>query len=276
MYKCANSIWLGTAWLFANSPSKITNSSQVWTPTIYWWWKWAWLLPIDMTSWLKLQPHCQLNPPAKYSDQSAITYWRNLTKLQIIVRRLKIRSNNSAVLMFWYRVWFTALLLPPLISDQFQIFLLSKLTDFPLFSGGTHLFTGANGLRRRGRQTYTRYLPENTKYKMGTFVHDISTDTKYKTKNSRHKTGTIVHDISPSDTRRLSWKRNFTRITTSRGDAGSRWLTSSVSLRDKSKFGSRTGKQPHWILSSSTFRKLFTVYQSFCPLCCHKFLAIRW
>jgi len=25
------------------------------------------------------------------------------------------------------------------------------------FSGGTHLFTGANGLRRRGRQTYTRY-----------------------------------------------------------------------------------------------------------------------
>lgn len=26
-----------------------------------------------------------------------------------------------------------------------------------LFSGGTHLFTGANGLRRRGRQTYTRY-----------------------------------------------------------------------------------------------------------------------
>ena len=24
-------------------------------------------------------------------------------------------------------------------------------------SGGTHLFTGANGLRRRGRQTYTRY-----------------------------------------------------------------------------------------------------------------------
>ena len=25
------------------------------------------------------------------------------------------------------------------------------------FAGGTHLFTGANGLRRRGRQTYTRY-----------------------------------------------------------------------------------------------------------------------
>jgi hypothetical protein len=25
------------------------------------------------------------------------------------------------------------------------------------FLGGTHLFTGANGLRRRGRQTYTRY-----------------------------------------------------------------------------------------------------------------------
>jgi len=25
------------------------------------------------------------------------------------------------------------------------------------FSGGTHLFSGANGLRRRGRQTYTRY-----------------------------------------------------------------------------------------------------------------------
>ena len=24
-------------------------------------------------------------------------------------------------------------------------------------AGGTHLFTGANGLRRRGRQTYTRY-----------------------------------------------------------------------------------------------------------------------
>ena len=24
-------------------------------------------------------------------------------------------------------------------------------------SGGTHLFTGASGLRRRGRQTYTRY-----------------------------------------------------------------------------------------------------------------------
>ena len=29
--------------------------------------------------------------------------------------------------------------------------------SFQLFSGGTHLFTGANGLRRRGRQTYTRY-----------------------------------------------------------------------------------------------------------------------
>ena len=28
---------------------------------------------------------------------------------------------------------------------------------FLIFSGGTHLFTGANGLRRRGRQTYTRY-----------------------------------------------------------------------------------------------------------------------
>jgi len=28
------------------------------------------------------------------------------------------------------------------------------IADFP---GGTHLFTGANGLRRRGRQTYTRY-----------------------------------------------------------------------------------------------------------------------
>ena len=28
---------------------------------------------------------------------------------------------------------------------------------FFIFSGGTHLFTGANGLRRRGRQTYTRY-----------------------------------------------------------------------------------------------------------------------
>jgi len=30
---------------------------------------------------------------------------------------------------------------------------------FPYFSlaGGTHLFTGASGLRRRGRQTYTRY-----------------------------------------------------------------------------------------------------------------------
>jgi Antp family protein len=26
-----------------------------------------------------------------------------------------------------------------------------------LVAGGTHLFTGANGLRRRGRQTYTRY-----------------------------------------------------------------------------------------------------------------------
>ena len=25
------------------------------------------------------------------------------------------------------------------------------------FAGGTHLFTGASGLRRRGRQTYTRY-----------------------------------------------------------------------------------------------------------------------
>ena len=88
---------------------KQDNQFQSGAPTIYWWWKWAWLLPIDMTSWLKLQPHCQLNPPAKYSDQSAITYWRNLTKLQIIVRRLKIRSNNSAVLMFWYRAWFTAL-----------------------------------------------------------------------------------------------------------------------------------------------------------------------
>ena len=139
MHKCANSIWLGTAWLFANSPSKITNSSQVRTPTIYLWWKWAWLLPIDMTScWLKPQPHCQLNPsakhsaadhcqlnpPAKYSDQSAITYWRDLTKLQIIVRRLKIRSNNSAVLMFWYRAWFTALLLPLwyLINSKFFCF----------------------------------------------------------------------------------------------------------------------------------------------------------
>ena len=29
--------------------------------------------------------------------------------------------------------------------------------SFLLISGGTHLFTGANGLRRRGRQTYTRY-----------------------------------------------------------------------------------------------------------------------
>ena len=28
---------------------------------------------------------------------------------------------------------------------------------FFFFAGGTHLFTGANGLRRRGRQTYTRY-----------------------------------------------------------------------------------------------------------------------
>ena len=27
-----------------------------------------------------------------------------------------------------------------------------------IISGGTHLFTGANGLRRRGRQTYTRYV----------------------------------------------------------------------------------------------------------------------
>ena len=29
--------------------------------------------------------------------------------------------------------------------------------SFYFVSGGTHLFTGANGLRRRGRQTYTRY-----------------------------------------------------------------------------------------------------------------------
>jgi len=31
------------------------------------------------------------------------------------------------------------------------------IADFPGVAGGTHLFTGANGLRRRGRQTYTRY-----------------------------------------------------------------------------------------------------------------------
>ena len=31
------------------------------------------------------------------------------------------------------------------------------VTDNCNVSGGTHLFTGANGLRRRGRQTYTRW-----------------------------------------------------------------------------------------------------------------------
>ena len=42
-----------------------------------------------------------------------------------------------------------------IVSLQKMVKLLKFI--FFIFSGGTHLFTGANGLRRRGRQTYTRY-----------------------------------------------------------------------------------------------------------------------
>ncbi len=38
-----------------------------------------------------------------------------------------------------------------------MFFCLKKSSFCLRLSGGTHLFTGASGLRRRGRQTYTRY-----------------------------------------------------------------------------------------------------------------------
>ena len=52
------------------------------------------------------------------------------------------------------------LLIMVVISLEFKvffwIFLLLHNIKKIFVSGGTHLFGGANGLRRRGRQTYTR------------------------------------------------------------------------------------------------------------------------
>ena len=45
----------------------------------------------------------------------------------------------------------------PSLQPQYLDSYVRILTLFVSFLGGTHLFTGANGLRRRGRQTYTRY-----------------------------------------------------------------------------------------------------------------------
>ena len=121
------------------------------------------------------------------------------------------------------RCFDTALDSPPSLSEasHFQIFnpAASNLTDSPLF------------------QVEHIYLPGPTDWDGG--ADRLTPGSCPKIQNTN-----CSWYISSPDTRRLSWKRNFTRITTSRGDAGSRWPTSCVSQRDKSKFGSRTGEMP--------------------------------
>ena len=129
--------------------------------------------------------------------------------------------------MFWYRAWFTA----PFLSKASHFLnpnLLSNLTDSPL-SQVEHI-----------------YLPGPTDWDGGA---DRLTPGIFAAENRKYEISEHLF-VSP-DTRRLSWKRNFTRITTSRGDAGSRWLTNCVSQRDKSKFGSRTGETSFFFSSYS-------------------------
>ena len=80
--------------------------------------------------------------------------------------------------MFWYCACMIHCPPASYISDIWfpnQTFF--QLDWFSFVSGGTHLFTGANGLRRRGRQTYTRYLAE----KHRTIVLMMSLVSRYQT-----------------------------------------------------------------------------------------------
>ena len=119
-------------------------------------------------------------------------------------------KSHSAIIHLWcfdiqrLAEWFTSFLIP----DFF--FFPEPLTVLPLFekldfrfdwlcfsSGGTHLFTGANGLRRRGRQTYTRYL-----LKPNTNTH-WSTTNKYKQIQMQNT------NISPSRYQTLELEKEF-------------------------------------------------------------------
>ena len=176
------------------------------------------------TNWLKPQHHCQqLNPSAEYSAAAEPPRvhsplgetWPSCKSL--CSTNYKSEAIIQPPCFDTAPAWFTALLLPISLISDFQIRLFSNLTDFPLF------------------QVEHIYLPGPTDWDGGA---DRLTPGIWR-KNTEQLSSWC---LSSPDTRRLSWKRNFTRITTSPGDAGSRWPTSSVSQRDKSKFGSRTGE----------------------------------
>ena len=173
--------------------------------------------------------------------------------------------------MFWYWAWFTAFL-----SDDiwFPNFLLSNLTDSPLsyLISDFQIFTWllSNLTDSPLSQVEHIYLPGPTDWDGG--ADRLTPGSCPKIQNTN-----CSWYISSPDTRRLSWKRNFTRITTSRGDAGSRWPTSCVSQRDKSKFGSRTGQIDALLvqISMPLFFQVLT-YKTYIPNFCQNLLGYYW
>ena len=155
-------------------------------------------------------------------------------------------KSHSAIIHLWcfdtqrLAKWFTSFLIPDFFffRSHWLICLclksvISDLTDFafpqvePIYLPGPTDWDGEGDRLTPG--TCSNQLQIHTEVQKTQLQANTNTNSK-------------IDKYPATDTRRWSWKRSSTRTTTSRGAAGSRWLTNFASQRGRSKFGSRTGE----------------------------------